>query len=183
MYRKILTLLLGVLLIAPAFVQAQIARVDAKPKTIKAGIRPGKAFVSEEPLFSTQAVKADKARVILMGASIFVYFNAQDAWEMQHIVPANQSDTMEIDVDFSAVLNTKVKFHVIFSGPEYYVYDDEDWYPAKYKTADYLEQNVFFIQIDPTEWVKGTYKLVVVAEQQTLGSGAESVIECLFRII
>ena len=183
MYRKILPVFLGILLIAPAFVQPQIARMDAKAKTIQTGIRPGKAFVTEEPLLSTQALKADKARVILLGTSIFVYFNSLDAWEMQHIIPANQSDAMEIDVDFSAVLNTRVKFHVIFSGPEYYVYDDEDWYPAKYKTADYLEQNVFFIQIDPNEWVKGTYKLVVVAEQETLGSGAESVIECLFRII
>jgi hypothetical protein len=183
MYRKIIPVFLGILLIAPAFVQSQIEGLDARSKTIKAGIRPGKAFITEEPLLTTQAVKADKARVILMGTSIFVYFNAQDAWEMQHIVPAGQSDTMEIDVDFSAVLNTRVKFHVIFSGPEYYVYDDEDWYPAKYKTANYLEQNVFYIQIDPTEWVKGTYKLVVVAEQETLGSGAESVIECLFRII
>lgn len=183
MYRKIFLVFLGILLIAPAFVQPQIARMDAEPKTIKTGIRPGKAFLMEEPLLSTQALKRDKARVILMGSSIFVYFNAQDAWEMQHIIPAAESDTMEIDVDFSAVLNTRIKFHVIFSGPEYYVYDDEDWYSAKYATADYLEQNVFFIQIDPNEWVKGTYKLVVVAEQETLGSGAESVIECLFRIM
>jgi hypothetical protein len=183
MYRKIMLVFLGILLIAPAFVQPQILKAGPDAKTIKTGVRPGKAFITEEPFLSTQATMGDKARVILLGTSIFVYFNAQDAWEMQHIIPANRSDTIEIDVDFSAVLNTNVKFHVIFSGPEYYVYDDEEWYPAKYKTADYLEQNVFYIQIDPNDWVKGTYKLVVVAEQQALGSGAESVIECLFRII
>jgi hypothetical protein len=42
---------------------------------------------------------------------------------------------------------------------------------------------VFYITIDPSEWKKGTYKLVVIAEQETEGSGAESVIECVFRLI
>jgi len=183
MVRKIMLVLLGFLLIASAFVQAQIVKAGPEAKTINTGIKPGRAFPAEEPLLSTQALKQDKARVILMGASIFVYFNAEEAWDMQHIVPAGQTDTMEIDIDFSAVLNTQVKFHVIFSGPEYYVFDDDVLYPAKYKTADYLEQNVYYIQIDPNDWKKGTYNVVVVAEQQTLGSGAESVIECLFRII
>ena len=107
---------------------------------------------------------------------------------MQHIIPQN-SDLVTIYIDFSAVLNTKIRFHVIWAGPEYWVYDDVDdanqpvWYPAKYNTSDYYEDNVYWVTIDPAEWKKGTYKLVIIAEQETVGSGAESVIACVFRII
>ena len=64
-----------------------------------------------------------------------------------------------------------------------YVYDEEEWFPAKYKSSDYFENNVYWIQFIPSEWKKGTYKLVVIAEQETVGSGAESVFEFTFRII
>ena len=181
MHKKGFLIILAILLIAPGLMTAQ--DFDAQPeKTIKTGIRPGKAYPIESGSMSVQALKQDKARVVLMGTSIFAHFLSIDEWYMQHIIPVNQVDILEIDVDFSAVLNTKIKFHIIFSGPEYYAYDDPDSYPAKYNTASY-EDNIFWVQIDPSEWKKGTYKIVVIAEQETVGSGAESVITCIYRII
>jgi len=180
--KKILLILLGVLLIAPGLVFSQ----NLKPvsgKTIQTGVRQGKAFLLEDGPVSAQALRVDKPGAVLLGISFFVHYSNEDYWDMQHIIPVNQSDEVEIDVDFAGVYNSNIKFHVIFSGPEYYVHDDESWYLAKYSTANYLEQNVFFITIDPREWKKGTYKLVVIAEQETEGSGAESVIECVFRLI
>ncbi len=180
--KNIRLILLGVLLVVPGIVFSQGLR-SVSGKTIQSGVRQGKTFLLEESDVSIQALRVDKPGVVLMGASLFAHLVNDDIWEMQHIVPVNQSDEVEIDVDFAGVYNSNVKFHVIFSGPEYYAYDDEDWYLAKYSTSNYLEQNVFYITIDPSEWKKGTYKLVVVAEQETAGSGAESVIECVFRLI
>ncbi len=182
MRKNIMLILLGVLLVVPSIVYSQSLK-SISGKTIQSGVRQGKAFLLEDNDVSTQALRVDKPGVVLMGTSLFVHFVNDDIWEMQHIVPVNRSDEVEIDVDFAGVFNSNVKFHVFFSGPEYYAYDDEDWYFAKYSTANYLEQNVFYITIDPSEWKKGTYKLVVVAEQETAGSGAESVIECVFRLI
>jgi hypothetical protein len=173
--------ILAILLIAPGFITAQ--DLDAKPeKTIKSGVKPGKAFPVETGLMSVQVPKQDKARVVLLATSVWVYDAASDSEAMQHIIPAD-ADLATIYVDFSAVLNTRVRFHVIFAGPEYWAEDDDDWYPAKYNTADYYEDNVYWVSILPSEWKKGTYKLVIIAEQETVGSGAESVIECIFRII
>jgi hypothetical protein len=181
MYKKGFLIILAILLIAPSLVTAQ--DFDAKPeKTIKTGVRPGKAYPMDTGLMSIQVPKQDKARVVLMASSVWVYDEASDSEAMQHIFPQN-SDGAIIYVDYSAVLNTKVRFHVIFAGPEYYVYDDEEWFPAKYNTSDYFENNIYWVTFLPSEWKKGTYKLVIIAEQETLGSGAESVIECIFRII
>ena len=181
MPKKGFLVILAVLLIVPAMVTAQ--ELDAKPgKTIKSGIKPGKAFPVDTGLMSVQVPKQDKARVVLLASSVWVYDAASDSEAMQHIIPIN-SDEAIIYIDFSAVLSTKVRFHVIFAGPEYFVFDDTEWYNAKYNTADYFEDNVYWVSIIPSQWKKGTYKLVIIAEQETVGSGAESVIECVIRII
>ncbi|MGB2908832.1 MAG: hypothetical protein WBB73_17175, partial [Candidatus Aminicenantaceae bacterium] len=139
-------------------------------------------FLLDSGLMSVNVPKQDKARVVLLATSIWVYDASSESEMMQHVFNLND-DGATIYVDFSAILNTKVRFHVIFAGPEYYVYDDEFWFPAKYKTSDYFEENVYWVEILPSEWKKGTYKLVIIAEQETVGSGAESVFECTFRII
>jgi len=187
MHKKGLLILLAILLIVPGLVLAQ--DLETKPeKTFQSGIKPGKAFPVDTGLMSVNALKQDKARVVLMAASVWIYDASTDSETMQHIFKQN-SDMATIYVDFSAVLNTDVRFHVIFAGPEYLAYDDVDnngnevWYPAKYKTSDYFEENVYWVSFLPDEWKKGTYKLVIIAEQKTLGSGAESVFECVFRII
>ncbi len=181
MHKKGLLILLAILLIVPGLVLAQ--DLEAKPeKTFQSGVRPGKAFPIESGQMSVNVLKQDKARVVLLATSVWVYDASTDSETMQHIFKQNV-DLATIYVDFSAVLNTDVKFHVIFAGPEYWVFDDEDWFPAKYKTSDYFEENVYWVSFLPDEWKKGTYKLVIIAEQETVGSGAESVIECVFRII
>jgi hypothetical protein len=174
--------LLGLALIVPSFISSQ-DQAFLTEKTIRTGVRPGKAYLKENAPLSIQVPKADKARAVLMAASIWAYDATEESESMQHIIPQSSTDIVTIYVDFSAVLNTRIKFHVYFAGPEFYAYDDEDWYPARYKSSNYVEDNVFYIDIDPKEWKKGTYKLVVIAEQETLGSGAESVIDCVFRII
>jgi hypothetical protein len=181
MHKKVLLILLAILLIVPAVVTAQ--DLEAKPeKTIQSGVRPGKAFLLDSGLMSVNVPKQDKARVVLLAASVWPYDAATDSESMQHIFPQN-TDEATIYVDFSAVLNTNVRFHLIFAGPEYWAWDDEFWFPAKYKTSDYFEENLYWATINPYEWKKGTYKLVIIAEQETVGSGAESVFECIFRII
>ncbi len=181
MHKKGLLIVLTLLLIAPALVLAQ--DVEAKPeKTFQSGVRPGIAYPIESGHMTVNVPKQDKARVVLLAASVWPYDAATDSEAMQHIFRQN-TDSATIYVDFSAVLNTNVRFHVIFAGPEYFVFDDEDTFPAKYKSTDYFEDNVYWVTFLPSEWMKGTYKLVVIAEQETVGSGAESVFEFTFRII
>ncbi len=187
MMKKTFLILLGLILIIPSFINSQDQAFSAE-KTIRTVVRPGKAYLKENAPLSIQVPKADKARAVLMAASVWGYYynyyeDGSDGMFMQHIIPQASTDEVLIYVDFSAVLNTRIKFHVYFAGPEFYAYDDEDWYPARYNTSNYDEENVFEISIDPKEWKKGTYKLVIIAEQETLGSGSESVIDCVFRLI
>jgi hypothetical protein len=180
-HKKGIFVVLVILFIVPGLMLAQ--DIEAKPqKTFQSGVRPGVAYPIDRGHMTVNVPKQDKARVVLLAASVWPYDAATDSEAMQHIFKQNV-DAATIYVDFSAVLNTKVKFHVIFAGPEYFVYDEEEWLPAKYKSSDYFEDNVYWVSFIPSEWKKGTYKIVIIAEQETLGSGAESVFEFTFRII
>jgi hypothetical protein len=181
MCKRLLMILLGLLLILPGMTASGIPENGGK--TIRTGVRPGKAYLMDSGMASISAAKGDKARVVLMAASSWAYYSSEDAEYMQHIIDGDQADLITIYVDFSAVLNTRVRFHVYWAGPEFYAYDEEGWLPARYKTSDYTEENIYYISIDPQEWKTGTYKIVIIAEQETLGSGAESVIECIYRLI
>jgi hypothetical protein len=181
MLKRTLLILLGLALIVPSFISSQ-DQISAK-RASRSGIKARNAYFIGERGMSTQAAKIDKTRAVLMGITVWGYFSSFEDWDLRYIFPKNDVDEIEIDVDFTAVLNTKVKFHLFFTGPEFLYYTDDKWYNAKYKSADYFEDNVYYQSFFTDEFKKGTYKLVVIAEQETPGSGAQTVAECIFKFI
>ena len=90
--------------------------------------------------------------------------------------PLADVEDIQFYADYTAVANTKIKLHFIFTGPEFWTYTDDEWYDAKANSYD------FFGLITNTDWKKGTYTLVIIAEPQTLSSGAECVAMCVFKL-
>jgi hypothetical protein len=162
------------LLIAPVFIISQ-TEATAQNK-VKRTIHGTRKVLEEGELAGIQAKKGDKARALLLAATAWALFTGDTDPFISQVIDLAEVDELQFYVDFTAVANTKVKFHFIFTGPEFWTYTDDEWYDAKSNSYD------FYGLITTTDWKKGTYTLVVVAEPQTLSSGAECVAMCVFRL-
>lgn len=172
--KKTTVFFLMFLLVVPVFVlsQNQAAAVH-KVKRTTHGTRQ---VLADGELAGIQAKKGDKARALLLSATAWALFTGETDPFISQVINLAEVDELQFYVDFTAVANTKVKFYFIFTGPEFWSYTDDEWYDAKSNSYD------FFGLITTTDWKKGTYTLVVVAEQESLGSGAECVAMCVFRL-
>jgi len=168
--KKTLVFFIMFLLVVPVLVISQ-NRAAAKDKVIRT-VHGTRQVLADEGLAGIQAKKGDKARALLLSATTWGKWPGEDDPWMSQVIPLAEV----FYADFTAVANTKVKFHFIFTGPEFWTYTDDEWYDAKSNVYD------FFGLITNTDWKKGTYTLVIVAEPQTLSSGAECVAVCVFRI-
>jgi len=123
----------------------------------------------EEPMIGTQVLKGDKARILLLTSYV-----TDETGEIMHVLDLDANQTISFWIDFTAVFRTDVRFHFIWSGPEFY-WHETDWYDVRYN--DY-----YYLAVDTNnDWRRGTYKLVIMAEQDGSASGAESVLECVVR--
>lgn len=172
--KKTAVLFLTLLLVVPVFAISE-TQTTAQGKVIRTehGIRQ---ILAGEELAGIQAKKSDKARAVLLSATTWALFTGDEEPFMSQVVPLAKVDEIHFYADYTAVANTKVKFHFTFTGPEFWTYTDDEWYDAKANSYD------FFGIITTTDWKKGTYTLVIVAEPQTLSSGAECVAICKFKL-
>lgn len=123
----------------------------------------------EFPLMESQVTRGDKARILMLTSYV-----TDEAGEIMHCLDLSLNQTISFWIDFTAVYSTDVRFHFIWSGPEFY-WHETDWYELGYK--DY-----YYLSVDTdNNWRKGTYKLVIIAEQDGFASGAETVMECHVR--
>lgn len=123
-------------------------------------------FFSDEPLLSTQATQGDRSRILMLTSYV-----TDETGEIMHCLDLLSTNTISFFVEFTTIFNTDVRFHFIWTGPEFYSYST-DWYEAKYN-------EYYYFSVDTTtEWKKGVYKLVIIAEQWTRGGGAHAVHEC-----
>ena len=146
------------------------------------GIRTGvmhKEIQPVDPLYSIQVVKGDKTGAML--SSVFVYAD----WEEDDIDPTavnwiKYSDATELYffVNYTALFTTKVRFHLIITGPEYFTWSG-DWEDARYKWNSLYwvngNKSVFFT-------TKGEYKVIFAAEMQKALGGAECLASCTIRV-
>ena len=130
-----------------------------------------KAVVEDgQPEVYAQVAGGDKP-----GVQILTCYTADEMGDQWQMIDLSENSEIYWVVEYTAVFNTNVRFTIIVNGPEYYEVVTE-WYSAKYKyyhlTA--LQTN--------NNWLKGTYTLTVIAEQQKARSGAESIGSCRVRL-
>jgi hypothetical protein len=122
--------------------------------------------VSDQFRAAIQAPQKDTPRVLLLTSYV-----TDDYGEIMHCLKLNSTETISFWVEFTALAPTDVKFHFIWTGPEFY-WHETDWYSVRYN--DY-----YYLSVDTnTDWLKGTYKLIIIAEQGIKGSGTQAVTQC-----
>lgn len=144
-------------------------------KGIKETLGTKKSMKSDEATsdqFSAavQAPQKDKPRVLLLTSYV-----TDDYGEIMQCLKLNSTETISFWIEFTALVATDVKFHFIWTGPEFY-WHETDWYSVKFN--DY-----YYLSVDTnTDWLKGTYKLIIIAEQGVKGSGTQAMTECNLRL-
>lgn len=135
----------------------------------KRSIKQDKAL-STQFSATAQAPQKDSPRVLLLTSYI-----TDDYGEIMHCLKLNSTETISFWIEFTALAPTDVKFHFIWTGPEFY-WHETDWYSVQYN--DY-----YYLSVDTnTDWLKGTYKLIIIAEQGVKGSGTQAMSECHFKL-
>lgn len=168
MKAKILIAVLVLILAAPLMAQDE-------------GIQEGvihKQFQSDNPQVSIQVASGDKTGVILNTAFVTDGMDVEDASELNWI-KYSDVDSLYFFVNFTALYTTKVRFHLMISGPEFYSYTSQNWIDAKYKTSSYWYKWGHKSEFLST---KGVYKLIIIAEQEKPYGGESCVATCTFRV-
>ncbi len=160
---KVFLLFLSLLLIVSAFAQDQV-KVTGEQCGIKAIIDDGELMVYP------QVVQGDKP-----GTQTLTCYSTDEDLQVMQMIKLSQNNTIYWFIEYTAVYNTNVRFHYIWSGPEYFEYET-DTYEGKY-------QNYYYVYVSTNNnWKKGTYTLTVIAENRSSKSGAETIGTCRVRL-
>lgn len=160
---KILLVFLSLLLIVSAFAQGQ-DKITGEQCGIKAIID------DDESMVYPQVLQGDKP-----GIQTLTCYATDEDGEVMQMIKLSQNDTIYWFVEYTAVYNTNVVFHYIWSGPEYFEWET-DRYSAAYK-------NYYYLWISTNNnWKKGTYTLTIIAENKSAKSGAETIGTCRVRL-
>jgi hypothetical protein len=160
---KILLVFLSLLIIVSAFAQDQ-SKITGEQCGIKAIID------DDEALVYPQVLQGDKP-----GIQTFTCYSTDEDGQVTQMIKLSQNDTIYWLIEYTAVYNTNVRFHYIWSGPEYYEYET-DTYEGQYK-------NYYYVYVSTNNnWKKGTYTLTVIAENRSSKSGAETIGTCRVRL-
>lgn len=128
-----------------------------------------KPFQIDDPYAAVGAISGDKPRLIMLSSYI-----TNEAGEISQCLDLSSTDLISFYVDFMSLKTTDVKFHFIWTGPEFYYYET-DWYEA-------IRDEYYYLAVDTyPDWRRGIYKLIIVAEQGDSASGASCVIECVMQ--
>ena len=161
---------LALCLLAIGFLNAQDSGKGIKETLgTKKAIKTDDA-ISDQFSATVQAPQKDSPRVLLLTSYV-----TDDYGEIMHCLKLNSTETISFWIEFTALAPTDVKFHFIWTGPEFY-WHETDWYSVKYN--DY-----YYLSVDTnTDWLKGTYKLIIIAEQGVKGSGSQAMTECNLKL-
>ena len=166
---KALAILLILILIIP---------LVGQDKSIRTGVIH-KEMQPDAPLYSIQVAKSDKTGAML--SSVFAYAD----WEEGDIDPTavnwikySDADELYFFVNYTALYTTKVRVHLIITGPEYFTWSG-DWEDARYKW-----NSLYWVNADKSVFLKtkGEYRVIFAAEMQKALGGAECLAACTIRI-
>jgi hypothetical protein len=166
MKKKLLILIVCILFIGT--LQAQQKDRHFNIKLLEKGVIDSDQF-SPYPDMSIQLLGRNKPRLNLL--SIFL---SDDAGVVSNAVKFSRTGWLDFNLELLSYYTTDVKFHYIFTGPEFWYFSDEDWSKLRPNTI-YQSQLTSF-----DDWKLGTYKFVILIEIKQLGSGVELVKECNF---
>ena len=166
MKKKVLILIVCILFIGT--LQARQNYGDFNIKLIEKGVIDSDQ-PSPYPDMSIQLAGKNKPRLNLL--SIYI---SDDAGVVSNAVKLSRTGWLDFNLEFMSYYNTNVKFHYIFTGPEFLHFYDEDWSRVKSNTI-YQSQMTSF-----DSWKLGMYKLIIIIEIKQLGSGVELSKECNF---
>jgi len=146
----------------------------------KREIRPkimGQELQSKDGVFSfDKATQNEIAKIIMLSAHPVVKYLNGDSYYVTNNIRLSQIEELRFDFDWTANISTRVKFHLIWTGPQFQE-EETGWKQAYYGIYGW---NIY--ESSPYYWKKGIYKFIVIAEPQTSSSGAESTVECVFRL-
>lgn len=160
---KVCLLFLSLLLIFSVFAQSQ-SKVTGEECGIKAIID------DDEPMMYPMVSQGDKPGI----QTLTCYTTDEDGQVMQ-MIRLSQTNTIYWFIEYTAVFNTNVRFHYIWSGPEFFEYETSS-YEGKYKSYYYV-----YVSTN-NNWKVGTYTLTVIAENVGAKSGAETIGTCRVRL-
>ena len=122
-----------------------------------------------DPFAGVQVAQGDKPRIMMLSSYVT---NAEG--EISQCLELASTDFITFWIDFTSLWKTDVKFHFIWTGPEFY-YHETEWYDAR-------ANEYYYLALDTnTNWRKGIYKLIIIAEQGEKASGASAVIETVMQ--
>jgi hypothetical protein len=159
---KDLLIFLCLLLVVSAFPQDQ-------SKVIGEGVELKAVIEDDDLMVYPQVTAGDKPGI----QALTCYVTDADFGVMQ-MLKLNENESIYFFIEYTALFNTNVAFHYIWSGPEFFTYST-DTYAAKYKNYYYL-----YIETN-NNWKKGTYTLTVVAENKSAKSGSDVLGSCRVR--
>ena len=127
---------------------------------------PSEKYETESFSYDFQPSMGDTSRILMLTSYV-----TNDYGEIMHCLDLTSTEYISFWIEFTAIFETDVKFHFIWTGPEFYYYET-DWYEVYYN--DY-----YYFGVDTnTNWKRGVYKLIIIAEQGMTAGGAHAVMEC-----
>ena len=135
---------------------------QAQTKEIREYYKFGKIIAEEQrsPDLFAQA-KGDKQRLVLMTC----YASAENGTEtFSNCIKLSEVSSINFWFEIFALLKTKMRFHLTWTGPEYYTHTTE-WFEWN------KNESSFLIVSTNTDWIKGIYTVDIIAEIKEVGSG------------
>lgn len=144
-------------------------------KTIKVHFKSKKIIETAEidPTASAQATKVEKSRLYLL--SCFASSENGEGEIISNCIKLSDVSSIIFYAEAFALLNTQVRFSIIWLGPETVAFEGE------WDTWNKNESALLGVEIVPTEWKKGVYTVIWIAEIKEAGAGVGLQKQCIVR--
>ncbi|MCP4154856.1 MAG: hypothetical protein GY757_44450 [bacterium] len=134
-----------------------------KKVTVKNGTR---AVVAQKEISHAQGV--EEGRDILLLTS----YVANDSGEIANCLELQTTEFIDFYIEYVSFSPRRVRFHYIWTGPEYYTHSTE-WVETGAYEYNWLNVST------STDWLPGTYKLAIVVEHEYgAGVGMQTIAQC-----
>jgi hypothetical protein len=144
MKNKLLIIIICILFVGT--LQAQQKKGNVSFKLIEKGVIDSGLY-SPYPDMSTQLTNNNKPRLNIL--SIFL---SDDSGMVSNAIKFSRTGWIDFNFEFFSYYSTQVKFHYIFTGPEFWYFEDDTWSSLN-KNTIYQSQLTSF-----DDWKLGTYK-------------------------
>jgi len=133
-----------------------------------------KGIIGNQDVITPLALQRDRPRVVLL-----VSYLSKGNTEPCQVQKLSDISKLFFYVEYTALFNTKIRFTFICTGPYFFTHTTDWWEAtATVNSYDFLAIGLW----DISKWKKGTYSMVVIAEQKILGGGDDCVSTNVFKL-